>query len=118
MRYVNMITCLLMILFIAVQYNDPDGLMWMAIYLVPAIWASIAAFRRQLLPQNVPNSLLLLSIAAAVAATAFYWPEAPRWWTMEVWYESETGREGMGVLIGTIVLLIAWLTGQQQSSAR
>lgn len=102
-----------MLLFIGVQYNDPDGPMWMVIYAIPAIWAAIAAFRHDLLRRPVPKTLLLLSIAAAALGTIYFWPKSARWWSMEVWYETETAREGMGMMIITIVLLVAWLTARR-----
>lgn len=105
MRYVYIVLCLLMLLFAAVQYNDPDGPIWMAIYLVPAIWAGLAAFQRHLLPLTLPTVLLLLSIAAAIGGTLYYWPDSPHWWSVEVWMEAETAREGMGMMIISVVLL-------------
>jgi len=111
MRYVNIVLCLFMLLFIVVQLNDPDGLMWMAIYLVPAVWTAIAAFKRGWLTRAVPRALLLLCIAAGMAGTFYYWPRTSRWWSMEVWYETETAREGMGMMIVTLVLIVAWFSG-------
>ena len=37
MKYVNIACVLLMLLFAGVQYNDPDGFLWAAIYLVPVM---------------------------------------------------------------------------------
>lgn len=108
MRYLNMFLCCLMLLFIGVQYNDPDGPMWMVIYAVPAIWAGIAGFRNEVLTRALPRSLLLVSIAAAVAGALYYWPKTSHWWSMEVWYETETAREGMGMMVIFIVLVIVW----------
>lgn len=44
MRAVYMFCALLMLAFTGVQYNDPDGVLWGLIYLVPSVWALIAAF--------------------------------------------------------------------------
>ena len=114
MKYVNMLLLVLMLLFIGVQFNDPDGPIWMVIYAVPAIWAAIAAFKQPLLSKSLPNILLILSIAAAVGGMLYYWPTTPRWWASDVWYETETAREGMGMMIITIVLLIAWVSGRRK----
>jgi len=35
----------MMLLFIDVQYNDRDGLMWGLIYLAPTVWAGLATIR-------------------------------------------------------------------------
>ena len=48
MRYVFSVLALLMLLAVAVQYNDPDGPLWMVYYGVPAVWCALAAFRPQL----------------------------------------------------------------------
>jgi len=108
MRYVNTVLCLLMLLFIGVQYNDPDGAAWMFIYAVPAAWAGLAALRPSWLAGRLPKALLLACLAAAVLGIFHYWPDTPRWWASEVWYEVETAREGMGMMIVAIVLLVVW----------
>lgn len=109
MRVLSAVLMLLMILFIAVQYNDPDGAKWMAIYAIPAVWAAIATFRRPLLSNRVTAALLLLSIAAAMVGTVYFWPDTPDWWRQDVWWETETAREGMGMMIITVVLMLLWL---------
>ena len=114
MKYVNLLMFALMLLFIGVQYNDPDGPIWMAIYAVPAIWTAIAAFSQPMLRRSLPNKLLIVCVAASVGGMVYYWPSAPQWWTSEVWYETETAREGMGMIIVTIVLLIVWVSGRRK----
>lgn len=109
MRLLNIVLCLLMVVFIAVQYNDPDGTMWMVIYAIPAVWAAIAAFRRGWLRHRLAHALLLFCIFAAVAGMIYFWPTTPGWWRQEVWWEVETAREGMGLMIVSIVLFVAWL---------
>lgn len=115
LRVISLLLCLLMLLFIAVQYNDPDGLMWMAIYLVPTAWALIAASNPGLLSQGILRVLLLLTIVASLALTYYYWPKTSGWWTQEVWWEVETAREGMGMMIVTVVLVFALFVGSRQS---
>ena len=112
MKIVNMLLFALMLLFIGVQFNDPDGPVWMVIYAVPAIWTAIAGFRQPWLRKSLPNVLLVVTIAAALGGMFYYWPTTPRWWASEVWYETETAREGMGMMVITIVLLIAWVSGR------
>ena len=57
MRYVNGFFCVLLVLFAIVQYNDPDAILWILIYGVPAVWAGLAAFR----PARFAHNSLLLS---------------------------------------------------------
>ena len=110
MKYINLFFCAMMILFIVVQYNDPDGPMWAVIYSVPAVWAGLAAFRLQHL--FGPRSMVLLgaSLLAAFALTAYYWPTTENFWVTEVYWETETAREGMGMMIATFVLVVAAAT--------
>ncbi len=117
MRYLNGVLFVGMLAFIGLQYNDPDGPLWMAIYLVPAIWTGLAVVRPGLLAQTAAQVLHLLSIGAAVAGVVYYWPSTPGWWTGDVWIEVEAVREGMGLMIVVIVLLIAWMTGRIWATA-
>jgi hypothetical protein len=105
-----------MALAVAVQYNDPDGPLWMLYYGVPAVWAAIAAFRPDLLRGRVGRTLLSASCAAALLLTVLYWPPVAGWWRDEVWSMAiaepgaaalaEQAREGMGIMIATAVLLL------------
>lgn len=106
MRYLYILLGLLMLSFVAVQYNDPDGPVWMVIYGVPAIWAFLAAFNLPALRSRAGSALLWLTIAAAVAGVAYYWPQVPSFWQKDVWYNDEAAREGMGVMILLGVLLV------------
>lgn len=110
MKYLNLAICILMLLFIGVQYNDPDGPLWMAIYSVPAIWGALAFFKPGLLQTAVAIRLLRLSILLAVAGVIHFWPTDSHWWSAEVWYETETAREGMGIMIVTAFLIVTWMT--------
>ena len=106
MRYVLMLLGLLMAAFAAVQYNDPDALLWIVIYLIPAAWAFAAAFRPARVASRAGERLLWATVAAGVGATVFYWPTVPNFWLKDVWWVEETSREGMGVMIGLAVLLV------------
>ena len=108
MKAIYIVLLLLMLLFISVQFNDPDGLSWMAIYAVPAIWTAIAAFRRSVLGNKFAHWCLLTCIFLSVAGMIYYWPKSEGWWRQEVWWEVETAREGMGMMIITLVLLVVW----------
>ena len=64
MRIVNGVLCLFLILFTAVQYNDPDVLLWVLIYGIGAVFTGLAAFRR-----GVFGSSRLVEVVAL-------WPDA------------------------------------------
>lgn len=110
MRYVNMLLCLVMVGFAAVQYNDPDALLWIVIYLVPAAWAFAAAFRLAQVRSLAGERLLWASLVVGAATTVFYRPTMPEFWRKEVWWVEETAREGMGVMIALGVLFVVLAT--------
>ncbi len=110
MKYVNIVLGALMVLFAGVQYNDPDALRWIVIYIVPAAWAGFAAFRLDVLRTTLPLALLGVSVAAEVIGTIYYWPTTPEFWRKDVWWDTETAREGMGLMIATAVVLVAFAT--------
>lgn len=111
MRYLNWCLCGVMVLFAAVQYNDPDALFWIVMYAVAALWAGLAAYRPALLRRTLPFAALTICVVAAAAITLSLWPRQPGWWRQEVWWESESAREGMGLMVVTLVLLIVAVTG-------
>lgn len=108
LRIFNGILCLLMLLFAAVQYNDPDGPLWAAIYAVPAIWCGLLAWRPSLPAEHAPlHYLLLASLGAAVLLTVYFWPRAESFWRIDIWWDDEGAREGMGMMIVTAALAAA-----------
>ena len=129
MRYVFAVLAVMMTLAAAVQYNDPDGPLWMAYYGVPAIWCWIAALRPNVLGAMPARVLLGASFVAAVALTALYWPTSGGWWHEEVWRMGDTAvqgpivaeaaREGMGMMIATVVVFLVALAsfGARRGSA-
>jgi len=110
MRYVNIVLALLMALFAFVQLNDPDATVWIFIYLVPGILAAIAAFRLNVLTTSGGTAVLAALALASFAGVAYYWPTTPGFWRQEVWWETETAREGMGIMIVAIVMIVVFYT--------
>jgi hypothetical protein len=106
MRYVHILLGLLMAAFAAVQYNDPDALLWIVIYLIPAAWAFAAAFRPAQVDSRAGERLLWATMAIGVGTMVFYWPAMPSFWVKDVWWVEETAREGMGVMIALAVLVV------------
>ncbi len=118
MRYVNGVLCAIMILFAIVQYNDPDFALWIVIYGIPAVWAGVAAFRPAVLLRRLPTAGLALCTAAGFVGTAYMWPTTPGWWRQDVWWNNELAREGMGLMVVTLVLLVVLLTGRRNPAGR
>jgi hypothetical protein len=110
MRYVNIVLALLMVLFAVVQLNDPDASAWFFIYIVPGILAAIAAFRLNILTTSGGTAALAALVLASLAGVAYYWPMTPGFWRQDVWWETETAREGMGIMIVAIVMIVVFYT--------
>ena len=58
----------------------------------------------------MPQLLLGLCLVLAILGTIFYWPQTPGFWRMEVWWETEAAREGMGMMIATLAVGVAAVT--------
>jgi len=110
MKYLNILMCGLMILFAVVQYNDPDAVFWGAVYLVAALCAGVAAFRLDLLRTRAWQSVLGICLVLAVIGIVFFWPKSPDFWRVAVWWETETAREGMGMMVATLAVAVAAAT--------
>jgi len=116
MRYVFSVLAVLMLLAAAMQYNDPDGPLWMAYYGVPAIWCGMAAFRPKWVASSSGRAFLGVSVVAALGLTIWYWPPVSGFWHEPVWRMGMTNpeaariaeqtREGMGMMIAAAVLLV------------
>lgn len=110
---------LLFFTFAAVQYNDPDGLMWMVVYGYVAVMATLAAFGRY-------NKKLLM---AAIFFFSLYFiyltPSIVEWLGSDDSLVGgtmsddkmyiERSREAFGLLIGLAALLFLLLTRPRQS---
>lgn len=107
MRILNGLLCIVLVLFAVAQYNDPDAALWGAVYGLAALWSGIAAFRPRLLRRRPLRALWALCAVAGLAGVVWYWPQTPDWWVREVWWESESTREGMGMMIVLVALLLA-----------
>ncbi len=111
LKVVAIVFALLFVVFAGVQYNDPDSLVWIYAYLVPA-YISIAAFRNKF---NL--ELIWVVLLAALAGAVTFFPyghyegvalkEGMK--TMEI----ETARESLGLAVvcaaSVIYLLQAYL---------
>lgn len=116
MRFVSAVFCLLMILFMAVQYNDPDALYWIVIYGVAGLWCGVAAFKPMVFSNPLWRRLLLATLVLTVAGVAWHWPRTPGFWQQEVWWVTETAREGMGMMIALFAVIVAWITSSKGSA--
>jgi len=116
MRVLSGLFFIIMVLFAVVQFNDPDVLHWALIYGIVAVLCGLAAFRPTLIAGVWGARILNLCLALAVIGVVWYFPKTPGFWQTEVWWVTETAREGMGMMIAFIALVIAWFTRRRYSA--
>lgn len=101
-KTIGIILGLLFISFAALQYNDPDTAVWVAIYLVAATLSVLAAYRK------VPLLILGVACAAFLIGAVYMWPE--KYEGLEVGggdiKNIEEAREALGLLLIAIVMFI------------
>lgn len=102
---------LLLLSFIGVQFNDPDGPLWMIIYLVPLVALIAAIFRASWYTLWAVKALAGVALAIFFVLVWHYWPDQEGFWQQEVWWEEETAREGMGMMIAWVCLIIGVVAG-------
>jgi hypothetical protein len=117
MRTLHILLALLMLSFVAVQYNDPDGPLWAVIYLIPAAWALLAAFRLAVVRSSAGKSFLWASTVAGLAGVIYYWPTMSGFWRKDVWWVEETAREGMGMMIAFVVLVVVLFNAHRKPAS-
>jgi transmembrane protein TMEM220 len=117
MRYINGFFCVLLVLFTIVQYNDPDAILWILIYGIAAVWAGLAAYRPDWFAHNQPLLVAFGVTLVAIAGGAIYdWPQSiADWWQNEMVRgtmspDYEVVREGLGLIIATVALLVVGYT--------
>ena len=118
MRILSGIFAAILILFAVVQYNDPDALYWGAIYGIAAVLSGYAAVKPAQFATPALRAVLTLGLVLSVAGVVWYWPKTADWWRVDVWWNTETAREGMGMMIVAAALLIAWWTVRLGNRAR
>lgn len=106
MRVVYGALCLVLLLFAAVQYNDPDPEIWVPIYGIPGVLAGIAAWRPRSVQHGPLRAVVLAGAILALLGVYQYWPQSDDFWSIGVWWGDEGAREGMGMMIVAAAMLI------------
>lgn len=103
MRIFALLMAAVFVVFAVLQYNDPDPIVWIPIYLYAAL-LSVWYYRG-----GVPNALLLVSAALYLAGAIYMWPA--HWEGVQLQNGMKTmniehGREslGLGMVVVTLVL--------------
>lgn len=107
MKYIHLILCLIFLLFAGWQYNDPDPILWITIYLIAA-YCAFKAFKSQ---SN--KELLLVLIVISTAAGINSWLQMTAWEgvitdtiSMKT-HNQELAREALGLGICALSFLVA-----------
>jgi hypothetical protein len=114
MRTVHVVLCGILLLFAALQYNDPDWLYWGPVYLLAAMWSLLAAIA----PHHLRSSLLgrigaPLSIVLFLLGFAFLANQLG-----PGWIHNEEARESLGYLIcAATTVLAVWDARRRGSTA-
>ncbi|UYZ59905.1 transmembrane 220 family protein [Hymenobacter latericus] len=107
-RYLFGTLSLLLVVFAALQLNDPDPLLWVTLYLLPA--ATLAWAARRPLPRWLPGLLAV----AYLGLGAWWWPTRFDGVTgpMNPGTTIEDAREALGLFICAGCLAVAGWLGQ------
>ena len=110
MKYIALIFTIIFLLFAGLQYNDPDPMLWIPLYLV-AVYANFRTFQGK---ANAEMLLVLIVLSFAGGMNS--------WNTMTVWEgfftegagismksnNQELAREACGLWICTVSFMICW----------
>jgi len=103
MSKVHLVLAIILFIFAAVQYNDPDWYFWGPIYLLAAAWSYVAA-RSPALFRTSPVVLYGALLSAAGFVVGFIY-DAP--FIKPGWIHIEEAREALGYLISAATSIFA-----------
>lgn len=125
MKIFNIVFCILFIISAGLQYNDPDPVIWIPIYLLGA-FISYSAVRNKYYPLLTLSGIIIFSIYAVYL---FFDKSGVLTWATEHHAENIAGsmkaakpwieetREFFGLLILIVVLLINYIASKKAESA-
>ena len=94
LKFGNLVVFVLFAIAVAVQYNDPDGGIWMVIYGFGAV-VTFLAFRGHY------NPLSVLGAVGYVGGFFYLMPDS-----FEGWYTNEIAREALGLAIFGVWMIV------------
>ncbi|MBP9887633.1 MAG: transmembrane 220 family protein [Leptospiraceae bacterium] len=121
MRITNFILSFMFLLFAAVQYNDPDPLIWICIYTYAAIMCLLAGLGKYYKILLIAGILFSFVWAITLAASIFlafknYGAGSLFSFSMIKDTEVEEARESLGLIIVSAVLLWKFWEGKRKLS--
>ncbi|WP_210410019.1 transmembrane 220 family protein [Leptospira langatensis] len=112
-RVISILLAAYFVLAAGLQYNDPDPLHWMLLYLTSALTCVLAAIRKDSLPL-IYASIGMASIEIAITADGFFtWLKAGNENLIVAKMSAEKpyielGREFLGAMISLVVAIWLW----------
>ncbi|GJM33077.1 MAG: hypothetical protein DHS20C18_20780 [Saprospiraceae bacterium] len=121
MKIFNLILCALFILFAAVQYNDPDPMYWMLLYLYVAAMCGLAAFGKYYRPVLLGGLLICVIWVGTLVPDFINWvkmgtPNIAEHMKADTPYVELT-REFFGLLICILALVFLWRRSRKATIA-
>ena len=106
-RITAFILGIMFLVFAALQWNDPDPILWIIIYAIPTLLCAGAAF------QKIPWWIYGITVVAFLAYAIYLWPghyEGGLMDEMKAGSGVEEARESLGLLICAVSLAyVGWL---------
>ena len=99
-----------MFAFVSLQYNDPDFFYWGSIYLIPAFFSGIIGLYPNIFQRENIKLIFVFFTLLIIFLTGYYWPKDPNWFLVDIWWEKEIIREGMGMMISSFIMIFSALT--------
>jgi hypothetical protein len=87
-------------------YSHADWPRWAASFVVPALWALVAALRPRLFISVQVLGWLWASVAATLVFLVLRWPATPAFWSPQVWSHDPPAQAAVGLLFGLGVLMV------------
>lgn len=93
------------------QRESTDSLFWGLVFGTGALWCTATALLPRLVREVEGQILVLICLGAALIGTWQYWPTAERWWDPDVWRVDENARQGLGMIVTALgMMLVAWVS--------
>jgi hypothetical protein len=114
-KYLPIVLTVLFMLFVIVQYNDPDPFVWMIIYGFTSLSSLLVFFNR------MSKTLLLIAMPFYLAGAVYLWPGTYEGISMSMGYKPhiELARESLGLLICFLAMVFLYFqVGKQNKEHR
>jgi hypothetical protein len=111
LKYIPLLLAIFFLLFVVVQYNDPDPLVWMLIYgFVSTI--CVLAFLKKL-----NRNLVLIAMPFYLGGSIYLWPGTYEGISMSMGYKPhiELARESLGLLICFLAMIYLYFYTKNQN---